>query len=183
MSILKQTEDKMKTALEHLKDELKGIRTGHANPGMLDKIMVNVYGSLMKLREIASITTPESRQILVSPFDPSNCGPIGKALEASDLGFRPIVEANVVRINIPQMDANIRSEMVKLCHKKREESKISIRNIRREANEIARKQKNDGIVGEDILKTNEKKIQELTDSYCKKADEISAVKEKEVSTI
>ncbi len=183
MNIVNQTEDKMKTALEHLKEELKAIRTGHANPGMLDKIMVNTYGSLMKLRDLASITTPEARQILITPFDPSNVGPIGKAIEASSLGFRPIVEANVVRINIPQMDSNLRAEMVKLCHKKREESKISIRNIRRDGNELARKQKNDGDISEDILKSTEKKIQELTDSYCKKADDLSAVKEKEVSTI
>jgi ribosome recycling factor len=150
---------------------------------MLDKIMVNTYGTLMKLRDIAGVTTPEARQILVTPYDASNVGPIGKAIEASNLGFRPIVEANVVRINIPQMDANLRAEMVKLCHKKREETKISIRNIRRDGNEAARKQESSGEISEDILKGLEKKIQELTDNYCKKADEISAIKEKEVSTI
>jgi ribosome recycling factor len=183
MTLVNQIEDKMKAALEHLKEELKAIRTGHANPGMLDKVMVNAYGSMMKLRDIASVTTPEPRQILITPYDASNCGPIGKAIEASNIGFRPIVEANVVRINIPQMDANLRAEMVKLCHKKREESKISIRNIRRDGNELARKQKNEGDISEDVLKGLEKKIQELTDNYCKKADDLSAIKEKEVSTI
>lgn len=182
MSIVSQTEEKMKAALEHLKDELKSIRTGHANPGMLDKVMVNTYGTMMKLRDIASITTPEPRQILITPFDPSNVGAIGKALQAASLGT-PIVEAHVVRLNIPPMDSNLRGEMVKLCHKKREEAKISIRNIRRDGNEAARKQKNDGDISEDILKGIEKKIQEHTDSYCKKADDLSAIKEKEVSTI
>ncbi len=183
MSITDQTEDKMKAALEHLKEELKAIRTGHANPGMLDKIMVTTYGTQMKIRDLASITTPEPRQLLVTPYDASTTGAIGKAIEASNLGFRPIVEANLVRINIPQMDSNLRAEMVKLCHKKREEAKISIRNIRRDGNEAARKQKADGKISEDIMNSIEKEIQKFTDSYCKKADDISAAKEKEVAKI
>lgn len=183
MSILNQTEEKMKTAIEHLRDELKKIRTGSANPAMLEDVKIEVYGSMMKLRDIASITTPESRQLLVTPYDTNNTDVISKGIEKANLGFRPIAEGNMVRINIPQMDENVRQDMVKLCHKRREEGKISIRNIRRDSNETVRKQKADGDIGEDIEKKLEKDIQELTDKYCKQSDEVSLVKEKEVSTI
>jgi ribosome recycling factor len=183
MSILDQTEKKMKQALDHLQDELKKIRTGQANPAMVENVQVEVYGSQMRLRDVASITTPESRQILITPYDANNSSSIGKSLERANLGFVPIVDGNAIRINIPPMDESIRNEMVKLCHKKREESKISIRNIRREANEAVRKQKSSGDMSEDIMKKLEKNIQELTDKYCKKADDLSASKEKEVSKI
>jgi len=183
MSIIDQTEQKMKASIEHLSDELKKIRTGHANPAMLDNVSIEVYGTGMKLRDVASITTPEPRQLLVTPYDANNTDVIGKGIEKANLGFRPIVDGNVVRINIPQMDETVRQEMVKMCHKKREEAKVSIRNVRRESNEAVRKQKTDGDIGEDMEKKFEKDIQTLTDKYCKEADDLSAVKEKEVSTI
>lgn len=177
------TKSKMTAALEHLKNELKGIRTGRANPGMLDQITVEVYGSPMRLKEIASITSPEPRQLLITPFDRSHSAAIGKAIEKANLGFMPIVDGNAVRIKIPPMDESMRKEMIKICHKRREEAKVSIRNIRREANELVRKMKNDGTLAEDIMKKMEKKIQEWTDQYCKDADDISEKKEKEVATI
>lgn len=183
MSIIDQTEQKMKASIEHLSDELKKIRTGQANPAMLENVNVEVYGTNMKLRDIASITTPEPRQLLVTPYDANNTQVIGKGIEKANLGFRPIVDGNAVRINIPQMDESVRQEMVKLCHKRREEAKVSIRNVRRESNEAVRKQKADGDIGEDLEKKYEKEIQTLTDKYCKEADDHSAVKEKEVSTI
>jgi ribosome recycling factor len=183
MSIMDQTKSKMNAALEHLKNELKSIRTGRANPAMLDGISVEIYGSSMRIKELASVTTPEARQILVTPFDPQTNGAIGKAIEKANLGLMPIVDAHSIRIKIPPMDENLRKEMVKLCHKKREEAKVGIRNVRREANEIVRKQKADGEIPEDMMKKLEKSIQELTDKCCKEADEISEKKEKEVTTI
>ncbi len=183
MSILNQTEEKMKAGIEHLRDELKKIRTGNANPSMLEDVNVEVYGTKMKLRDVASTTTPEPRQLLVTPYDANNTDVIAKGIEKANMGFRPIADGNVVRINIPQMDESVRQDMVKLCHKRREEAKISIRNVRRDANETVRKQKSDGEIGEDIEKKLEKDIQELTDKYCKQSDEISLQKEKEVSTI
>lgn len=183
MSILNLTEQKMQASIEHLKDELKKIRTGKANPAMVDEVKVEVYGSSMKLRDVASVTSPESRQLLITPYDRNNTDVIGKAIEKANLGFRPIVDGNVVRINIPQMDESVRQDMVKLCHKKREEAKVSIRNIRRESNELVRKQKSDGEIGEDIEKKLEKDIQILTDKYCKETDSLSSIKEKEVSSI
>jgi ribosome recycling factor len=183
MSTLGKTEEKMKAAIEHLQDELRKIRTGTANPGMVENVAVDVYGTHMKLRDLASINTPESRQILITPYDANNAALIGKSIEKANLGFMPIVDGKSVRINIPHMDETIRNEMVKICHKKREEAKISIRNVRRESNEMTRKQKADGDIPEDVMKKLEKDIQDLTDRYCKKADELSAKKEKEVSTI
>lgn len=183
MSIVDQTKAKMTAALEHLKEELKGIRTGRANPGMVDSVMVEVYGSQMRIKDIASITVPESRQLLITPFDPTNSAMIGKGIERANIGFVPIVDGNVVRLRIPSMDENTRKEMIKLCHKRREEAKVSIRNIRRDANEAVRKQKSDGDIAEDIMKKLEKNIQELTDKFCKEADDLSDKKEKEIATI
>lgn len=183
MSILDQTKNKMAAAIEHLKLELKGIRTSRANPAMLDGVSVEVYGSPMRLKDIASVTTPEPRLLLITPFDQQNSSAIGKAIEKANLGVMPIVDANVVRIKIPPMDESMRKEMVKQCHKRREDAKVSLRNCRRDANEALRKQKNDGDIPEDMLKKLEKQVQELTDKYCKEADELSAKKEVEVSTI
>ena len=137
----------------------------------------------MRLKELASINAPEARMLLVTPFDQNNCGVISKAIEKANIGVNPIIDGHSVRIKISQMDENVRKEMVKVCHKKREESKVSIRNIRREANELAKKMKSNGDLAEDMVKKHEKMIQELTDKFCKEADELSEKKEKEVSTI
>ncbi len=183
MSILDQTKAKMVAALEHFKNDLKNIRTGRANPGMVDQIMVEVYGSPMRLKDIASISAPEARQLLITPYDSQNVNVIGKAIERANLGFMPIVDSNVVRIKIPPMTEEIRKKMVKLCHEEREKTKVSIRNIRRDANELVRKQKTSGEIAEDMMKKLEKSIQELTDKYCEETDDISNKKEKEISTI
>lgn len=183
MNILDQAKSKMAAALEHLKNELKSIRTSRANPGMLDSISVEVYGSNMRIKEVANITAPEARMLLITPFDPSTTNAIGKSIERANLGFQPIVDGNAIRIKIPPMDESARKEMVKQCHKKKEEAKISIRNIRRDCNELAKKQKADGILPEDGFKKLEKNIQDLTDKSCKEADELSEKKEKEVTTI
>lgn len=183
MSIQDQTKAKMAAAIEHLKAELKGIRTGRANPAMLDHVNIEIYDSQMRIKELASVTAPEPRQLLITPFDPTTKGAIAKSIERANLGFMPIVDGHVVRIKIPPMDENMRKEMIKLCHKRCEEAKVGIRNIRRDSNEAARKQKADGEIGEDILKKLEKTIQELTDKSCKEADDLAAIKEKEISTI
>lgn len=183
MSILDQTKAKMAAAIEHFKNELKNIRTGRANPGMVENVGVEVYGSSMRLKDIASITVPEARQLLISPYDAQNAGSIGKAIERANLGLMPIVDGNAVRIKIPPMTEELRKKMVKLCHEEREAAKVSIRNIRRDANEAVRKQKSNGEIEEDVLKKLEKSIQELTDKSCKEADDLSEKKEKEIATI
>ncbi|MFT4552785.1 MAG: ribosome recycling factor [Chlamydiales bacterium] len=183
MSVTDQTENKMKSALEHLREDLKSIRTGRAHPAILDSVMVEVYGASMRLKDIASIAIPEPRQLLITPFDPNNSSTIGKAIEKANLNLQPITEGNAVRINIPPMDEALRKEMCKLVNKKKEDGKISIRNIRRESNDLIKKQKSDGDISEDLVKKIEKQVQELTDQYCKQADEIAVVKEKDILTV
>lgn len=183
MSVVEQTKAKMTAAIEHFKNDLKNIRTGRANPGMVEHVMVDVYGSSMRLKDLASITVPESRQLLITPFDPQNTSMVGKAIEKANIGFMPIVDGNMVRIKIPPMTEELRKKMAKICHEESEKTKVSIRNIRRDANESVRKQKADGEIAEDVMKKLEKNIQELTDKFCREADDLSEKKEKEISTI
>lgn len=183
MSIKEQTKAKMTQALEHLQSELKGIRTGRANTAILDNVYAEIYGSQVRIRDIASITTPEPRMILIAPFDKQNTSAIGKAIEKSNIGFTPIVDGNSIRLPVPPMDEKKRKELVKICHECCEKAKVSIRNVRREANETAKKQKASGIIPEDLMKKIEKEVQEMTDKFCKEADEITSKKEKEVTTI
>jgi ribosome recycling factor len=183
MDIIEQTKTKMLAALDHLKNELKSIRTGRASPGMVENIMVEAYGTQMRLKDMASITTPEPRLVQIQPFDKSNTNAIGKAIEKSNIGITPIVDANIVRLKVPEMSESVRKETAKVVHKKCEECKVGIRNIRRDSNEFVRKQKSSGEIGEDILKTQEKIIQDLTDKFCKEADEIAIKKEREIMAV
>lgn len=179
MAVLDQAKQKMQAAVEHHKTELKSIRTGRANPAMLDNVMVEVYGSPMRIKDVASITAPEARQLLITPFDANNKNAISKAIEKANLGVQPVVDGNNVRIKIAPMDTNVRNEMIKLCHKKKEDAKVSVRSVRRDAIEDARK----GGLSEDEQKKLEKQIQELTDKFCKEIDDLTQKKEAEVSTI
>lgn len=183
MNVEQQAKQKMNQALEHFRQELRNIRTGRANPGMLDSVHVEVYGTSMRLKDVATVNVPESRQLLVAPFDPQNAGSIAKSIEKANLGFKCSVEGGQIRIFIPQMDEAMRKEMVKMARRLLEECKISVRNIRRESNELLRKLKADGKIAEDEEKRGEKHVQELTDSHCAQADTITAEKEKEVMQI
>jgi ribosome recycling factor len=181
--VIKETEKRMNGVIDHLKHELKGLRTGRANPAMVETVIVEVYGTQMRLTELASISVPESRQLLISPYDNKNIHAISKGIEAANLNLRPVVDGGVVRIKIPEMDQNMRQEMVKQGKKKTEEAKVGIRNARRDGNESLKKQKAASEISEDILKKNEKKIQELTDKFCTLADKICEEKEREITTI
>lgn len=181
--VLDQTKKKMNGALEHLKTDLKGLRTGRANPSVLDPVSVEVYGTHMRLKDMATVTVVEARQLLITPFDGSNVHSIAKAIEAANLNLKPIVDGNSVRIKIPEMDQKMRQEMCKSAKKKCEDAKIVIRNIRRDANDLIKKQKNDGDIPEDLMKKLEKSIQELTDKSCKMADDLTTEKEKEIMTV
>lgn len=174
---------KMTAALEHLKTELQGVRTGRANPAMVENVSIEVYGSNMRLRDLASITAPEPRQILIQPFDGQTTNSIAKSIEKANLGFMPNIDGTLIRINIPPMDKTLRERMVKMIHESREKAKVVIRNLRRDANDRIRDQKKAGEVTEDIQKKEEKRIQELTDKFCKEADDIAAHKEVEVMKI
>lgn len=181
MDILVQTKKKMQAALDHFKADLRTLRTSRANAGMVENVTVDVYGSKMKLKEVASITVPEPRQIVITPYDMANLHAIAKGIEAAN--HRPIVEGNLVRVKIPEMDAAVRQEIVKQAKKKCEETKITLRNIRREANDQIKKGKADSTITEDMVKKLEKDIQKFTDDFCKLADDTAAEKEKEILTI
>ncbi len=173
----------MESALEHLKQEFKSLRTSRANPAILDSVQVEVYGTKMRLKELANVTSPEVRQLLVTPYDPSNVQVVAKAIDSANLGFRAALDKNVIRIQIPPMDESIRKLVVKDCKKKAEEAKVAIREERRKSNEKVRRQKQEGLIPEDMVKKEEKKIQELTDEYCKKIDVLCGEKEKEILSV
>jgi ribosome recycling factor len=181
--VMKETEKKMSGAIEHLKHDLKGLRTGRANPAVVEGVSVEVYGTQMRLHDLASIAVPEPRQLLITPYDAKNVHAIAKGIEAANLNLQPIVDGNVVRIKVPEMDQKVRQDMAKQAKKKSEEAKVGIRNARRDGNEAIRKQKIDGDVPEDVMKKTEKRIQELTDRYCTLADKLAEDKEKEIMTI
>ncbi|HPE84838.1 MAG TPA: ribosome recycling factor [Chlamydiales bacterium] len=175
-----QTKSKMEAALNHLAKELGNLRTGRANPSILDGVNVEVYGANMRIRDLANVTTPEPRQILITPFDRTTAGPISKGIEKANIGLQPILEEGIVRVNVPPMDEQQRRDTVKFGKKKAEEAKVAIREIRRKSNEQLDNDKN---ITEDQARGGKKKVQELTDDYCKQIDEMFAKKEKEIMTI
>ncbi len=180
MSVEDQVKIDMTRAIDYFKEDLKNIRTARANPAIIENVQVEVYGTNMRLRDLANITVPESRQLLITPYDANNVNAIAKSIEAANLNLQPQIDGNVVRINIPPMDEQIRKDMSKRCKEKAEKAKIRIREIRRKFNETVRKQKQDGEIPEDVMKKEEKMIQELTDRFCKDIDCLSNEKEKEV---
>ncbi len=182
-AIESQVKGAMQTALDHLKAELKTLRTGRANAAILDKVHVEIYGSHMPLKALANINVPEARQIVVTPFDHSTINAIAKSIEAANLGVNPMVDGKVIRINVPPMDENVRKQMAKQCKELGEKTKVSLREVRRKFNDLVRKQKADGVLPEDQMKKAEKAIQDLTDKFCKEVDTTCAEKEKEIMTI
>jgi len=183
MSIADQAKQKVNEALDHFKNELKNLRSGRANPGMLDNVSVEVYGTQMRIKDLASVTAPEARQLLITPFDPQTAGHISKGIEKANLNLQPILEGHIIRINVPPMDESMRKEIAKQAKRKAEDSKIVIREVRRKSNEQVRKEKADSLITEDQMKKGEKDIQELTDKSCKEVDDLFSVKEKEILTV
>jgi ribosome recycling factor len=183
MNIIDETKKKMQDALNHLTEELKNVRTGRANPAMLDNVQVEVYGTQMRIKDLAVVSVPEPRQILITPFDKQTAGPIGKGIEKANLNVNPIIDGAQVRIVIPPMDDQQRKKMAQYCSQKKEAAKVSIRTIRRDSNDLVKRQKGEGLIPEDLEKRFEKEIQDLTDKFCKEVDEKTAAKEKEVLTI
>ncbi len=175
-----EAKTKMQAALDHFKQELKNLRTNRANPGIVEGVSVEVYGTHMKVKELANITTPEARQILITPFDPQTIVPIVKGIEKANLNLQPISEKGAIRIAVPPMDQATRQEIVKQGKKKAEETKITLRDIRRDA---IKEGKSSEELTEDMMKKFEKAIQELTDKFCKQVDDLFSAKEKEIMAV
>ena len=173
----------MQKAIEATQRSLNTIRTGRANPSLLDRIQVDYYGSPTPLRSIANISTPDASTITIQPFDRSSLGAIEKAISLSDMGLVPNNDGSVVRLNIPPLTEERRKEYVKMASKLAEEGKVSIRNIRRDAVDHARKSGKSGEISEDEAQDLQDKIQKLTDDYINKVDELMALKKQELTEV
>ena len=180
--IIDDTNAQMHKAIAHLETELAKIRAGRANPAMLEGIHVDYYGTRTPLNQVANVTTPDPKTIVIQPWDKSTLQLIEKAIMAANLGFTPVNDGNVVRINMPALTEERRKELVKRSKTEGENAKISVRNFRREANEKIKKDIKEHLP-EDVAKDAENKIQQMTDSYIQTVDKHLAVKEKEIMTV
>jgi ribosome recycling factor len=178
--ILSELREEMAKSREALKREFKRIRTGRASAALLDGVRVDCYDSQMPLEQIASISVPETRLIVIQPWDQSIMGDIEKGILKSELGLTPMNDGKIIRISIPPLTAERRKELAKLARKMSEENKITIRNHRREANELLKEMKNEKEISEDELHKAYDEVQKITDEFIKKIDEITAEKEKEI---
>ncbi len=178
--VLSELRENMKKSINALKRELGKVRTGRASTSLLEDIMVSCYETQMPLKQVASISVPESRLILIQPWDKSIIGEIEKAILKSELGLTPINDGKVIRVPIPPLSEERRKELVKLVKKIGEEIKISIRNHRREANEIFKEMKNEKEISEDDYRRALNEVQKITDEFIEKVEELVKEKEKEI---
>ena len=183
LDIHKKLEEKMEKTIAVLKDEFLTIRAGRANPNMLDRVMVDYYGTMTPLKQMAGVSSPEPRTILIQPWDKSAMGSIEKAILSSDLGFNPTNDGNSIRINIPQLTEERRKDLIKLVAKTGEQAKVAIRNERREANEAIKKMEKTSELTEDDSKKAQDEVQKLTDSHIKMIDDMLAKKEKDIMEV
>ena len=177
---LKNLREKMEKTLEFLRGEYLAIRTGRAHPGLVSDIKADYYGNPTPLKQMANITVPEGRKLLISPFDRSSLKAIEKAILASNLGITPSNDGESVRLTLPELTKERRVELVKLVAKKGEEAKVTLRNHRRDSVEVLKKIEKDGKITEDELKKFNKEVQDVTDDFIKKIEETFKVKEKEI---
>jgi len=181
--VLLEAEEKMEKTEQVVQHEFGGVRTGKASPALVENIMVEVYGSMMRIRELAGITTPESRMLLIQPWDNASLGPIEKAIQKANLGLNPAVQGRMIRLVLPELSTERRQEMVKIARKMSEDGRVAIRHVRRDAMEAIKKEsKNGGISEEDVEHANAE-VQKLTDAYIAKIDAHLAAKEKEILTV
>ena len=181
--ILLDAEDKMIKTEQVVLNEFTGVRTGKASPGLVENIMVEVYGSQMRVRELAGITTPEPRMLVIQPWDITSLHPIEKAIQKANLGLMPVVQGKIVRLSFPELSTERRQEFVKLIKKMAEDGRVAVRHVRRDAMEQLKKHGHDSGVSEDQEKQAEKDLQKLTDQYSAKIDAHVATKEKEIMTV
>ncbi len=184
-SILLDAQDRMEKAFDHLKGEMRGVRTGRASTALVEYIRADYYGSPTELKAIASISVPEPTQLLIKPFDAGAINEIRKAIETSDLGLNPIVDGKQIRINVPALSTDRRKQLVGHVKKVAEDTKVSMRNVRREANKQADALKNDAKASypEDEIETLKKEIQELLKEHETKVEELFKAKSEEIMSI
>lgn len=180
---IKEADLRMKGSLENLESDLAGIRTGRANPGLVEKISVEYYGSATPLMQLATITVPEPRVISIRPFDPTTVRAIEKAIQASDLGLTPNNDGKNIRLNLPPLTEERRRDLVKVVHGRLEEARVAIRNVRRDIMKDMKEFEKEKLISEDELKKAEEEIQKLTDKMIQQVDHIGEHKTKEIMEV
>ena len=180
---LENIDEKMDKVIERLEVNFSEIRAGRANPAILNKVQVEYYGAMSPLSQIASISVPEARLIVIQPWDKSLLSQIVRAIEMSDIGINPMNDGQVIRLNFPELTEERRKDLVKDVRKLSEESKVAIRNIRRDEMDLVKTQLKNSEISEDEAKADENKIQKKTDDYVAKIEEITTKKEKEIMTV
>jgi ribosome recycling factor len=178
--ILLEAEEKMIKTDEVVQHEFAGVRTGKASPGLVENIMVEVYSSHMRLRELAGITTPEPRMLVIQPWDATTIHPIEKAIQKANLGLNPAIQGKIIRIVLPELSEERRHEFVKIVRKMSEDGRVAIRHVRRDALEHVKKEAKNGGISEEDVEHAEKEVQKLTDQYIAKIDAHLQHKEKEI---
>jgi len=178
--LLADAEERMKKALEAVRRELSGIRTGKATPQLLDTVRVEAYGQQVSLKEVGQVSAPEPRLLVIQPWDKSSISAIEKAIMKSELGLTPSNDGTVIRITLPQLTEERRRDLVKVVHRRVEDGRVAVRNVRREAHDDLRDLRKENMATEDDLKQGEQRLQRLTDNYVGEADRVGQRKEAEV---
>jgi ribosome recycling factor len=181
--ILMSAEDKMKKSIEVLKSDLRTLKAGRANPAMLDKLVIDYYGTPTHITGVASVSTPEPRMLVIQPWEKSLMKEIEKAIQKSDLGLNPSNDGQVIRLLVPELTEETRKNLVKVIKKHAEEGKVAVRSIRRDFNDKLKNLKKEATHSEDEIKKTEEELQKITDNYIKEIDKIADVKEKEVMSV
>ncbi|MEN3000533.1 MAG: ribosome recycling factor [Armatimonadota bacterium] len=181
--MFKDAEHRMKQAIEHLRQDLASYRTGRANPALVERLLVDYYGTPTQLQQLASITVPEPRQLLIQPWDPSIVPAIEKAIQRSELGVNPVSDGRTLRITLPPLTEERRRELIKQVHKRVEEGRVAVRNIRRDLLEHLRRLQKEKHISEDELKRHEQQVEKLTHKYIEEADRLQAAKEAELMEV
>lgn len=181
--ILLEAEEKMSKTEQVVVNEFAGVRTGKASSGLVENIQCEVYGSTMRVRDLANITTPESRMLVIQPWDVTSIQPIEKAIQKANIGLNPVVQGKLLRLTFPELSTERRQEFVKMIKKMAEDGRVAIRHVRRDAMDLFKKHAHDSGITEDAKKQAEKDLQKLTDDYIGKIDGHVAHKEKEIMTV
>jgi len=180
---VKEAETRMKSAIQNLEESLATIRTGRASPALVEKMPIDYYGAPTPLMQLASISVPEPRALLIRPFDASSLKTIERAIIASDLGLTPNNDGKVIRLNLPPLTEERRRDLVKVVHNRLEEARVAVRNVRRDLVKDLREFENEKMISEDDLKKGEEELQKLTDKMIVQIDEIGKRKEKEIMEV
>ncbi len=181
--IISREEARMDKTIESLKHEFANVRTGRAHTSLLDSVMVDYYGAPTPVNQVANVSAPDPRMILIAPWDKTMIGAIEKAILTSDLGLNPNNDGESIRLAIPQLTEERRKELVKVVSKKAEDAKVAVRNIRRDANDAIKKEEKAKTITEDVSKDGQEQVQKLTDKKIKLIDELRDIKEKDVMSV